>query len=49
MAIDFTLAPEHRELQARIRTFIADQIIPLEEAFHGGLVDLHLRPADASK
>ena len=30
MAIDFTLAPEHRELQARIRTFIADQIIPLE-------------------
>jgi len=30
MAIDFTLAPEHAELQARIRTFIADQIIPLE-------------------
>jgi alkylation response protein AidB-like acyl-CoA dehydrogenase len=30
MAIDFALAPELQALQARIRTFIADEIIPLE-------------------
>ena len=44
MAIDFTLAPEHAELQARIRTFIADQIIPLEvdprRTVHGPTEDL---------
>ncbi|HSC97728.1 MAG TPA: acyl-CoA dehydrogenase family protein, partial [Casimicrobiaceae bacterium] len=42
--MDFTLAPEHRELQARIRTFIADQIIPLEvdprRTVHGPTEDL---------
>jgi acyl-CoA dehydrogenase len=30
MPIDFDVAPEHRDLQARIRRFIADEIIPLE-------------------
>jgi alkylation response protein AidB-like acyl-CoA dehydrogenase len=30
MAIDFELAPELQALQARIRAFIADEIVPLE-------------------
>ena len=28
--MDFTLTPEHTELQARVRRFIADEVIPLE-------------------
>ena len=30
MAIDFAIAPELQALQARIRTFIADEVVPLE-------------------
>src|SRR5664279_5066992 len=30
MAVDFALTPELQELQARIRAFIAEEIIPLE-------------------
>ena len=28
MAIDFTLAPEHEEIRARVRDFIQDTVIP---------------------
>jgi acyl-CoA dehydrogenase len=28
MAIDFTLAPEHEEIRAKVRSFIADTVQP---------------------
>ncbi|MBX6382335.1 MAG: acyl-CoA dehydrogenase family protein [Microbispora sp.] len=33
MAIDFTLAPEHGEIRARVRTFIRETVIPAVEPF----------------
>ncbi|TQS30414.1 acyl-CoA dehydrogenase family protein [Microbispora sp. KK1-11] len=33
MAIDFTLAPEHEEIRARVRTFIQETVIPAVKPF----------------
>ena len=33
MAIDFTLAPEHEEIRARVRTFVRDTVQPRIEGF----------------
>lgn len=33
MAIDFTLAPEHEEIRARVRTFVQETVIPAVKPF----------------
>jgi acyl-CoA dehydrogenase len=35
MAIDFTLAPEHEEIRARVRAFVQETVIPAVEGFGG--------------
>ena len=53
MAIDFDIAPELADLQARIRRFIADEIIPLESdprrTPHGPTEDLRCELVDKAR
>lgn len=53
MAIDFELAPELAQLQARIRRFVADEIIPLEgdarRTPHGPTEDLRRELVDKAR